>query len=74
MTFWYEQTCGFFLGGGGWSSFYTFSPILLKKKEITLAIYMQPKKGAMKNNHEKVSTSKIKIILKMRKRIERAPP
>lgn len=61
--------------GGGWSSFYTFSPILLKKKKkITLAIYMQPKKGAMKNNHEKVSTSKIKIILKMRKRIERAPP
>lgn len=73
MTFWYEQTC--VLGGGVWSSFYTFSPILLKKKKkITLAIYMQPKKGAMKNNHEKVSTSKIKIILKMRKRIERAPP
>lgn len=45
-----------------------------KKKKISLAIYMQPKKGAMKNNHEKVSTSKIKIILKMRKRIERAPP
>lgn len=45
-----------------------------KKKKISLAIYMQPKKGAMKNNHEKVSTSKIKIILKMKKRIERAPP